>query len=423
MKSRSMAPTILLCTVSCVVITILGITLDWPRWLWILTPTLAAGILLLTVIGSGRTPKSDPSEFMSKTDAWPTEPSILTPESPAEPPFQETRVENVSLPSSMTGYKFLFSATVWWRPQQSGSRPFHADLAGQASEWVLSRARAVTAHEDPGHVDLAEHRLNGALGAAMPNGAGSVTALAAHVTLTLHETDREQLEKLAELRKLEDIWEKQRHYERSKREYIGGDVLKSPGSAVVWWLARHDDEIAQAMDMIGPLAQLSAAANDMEVPEPFRHLVSQAFADYSEELPEYESAEPIEEPRFFMPDPEPETTEPDDVIDHIVSLLKDLGFTEGSADWKVYVHRIANSTEASGHPEAAARIRRDLLAQPSPDEEQPADPAPPVADDASRTTYADETESAWNTHPMTAEPDPDPKPDPDSGLDGGITDS
>ena len=44
-------------------------------------------------------------------------------------------------------------------------------------------------------------------------------------------------------------------------------MLTSTGSAVVWWLARHEDEMEKAVDMVGPLAQITAAANDEEVPE------------------------------------------------------------------------------------------------------------------------------------------------------------
>ncbi|MEU1088715.1 hypothetical protein ACFYPN_03645 [Streptomyces sp. NPDC005576] len=52
-----------------------------------------------------------------------------------------------------------------------------------------------------------------------------------------------------------------------------GDDVKSADSAVVGWLARHENEIEKAVDMIGPLTRVSAAANDEEVPELFRHLL------------------------------------------------------------------------------------------------------------------------------------------------------
>ncbi len=72
---------------------------------------------------------------------------------------------------------------------------------------------------------------------------------------------------------LEDVWERERDHERRKRAYLGDDVLQSTGSAVVWWLAQHDNDVEGAVRLIGALAELSAAANDAEVPELFRYLV------------------------------------------------------------------------------------------------------------------------------------------------------
>ncbi|GGV66065.1 hypothetical protein GCM10010294_19140 [Streptomyces griseoloalbus] len=97
--------------------------------------------------------------------------------------------------------------------------------------------------------------------------------MAADVTLALAPADRERLRKLKDLRKDEEVWEYERQHERNKRRYLGDDVLKSVGTAVVWWLARHENEIEKAVDMIGPLARIAAAANGEEVPELFRHLL------------------------------------------------------------------------------------------------------------------------------------------------------
>ncbi|MDB4898027.1 MAG: hypothetical protein JWN15_4289 [Firmicutes bacterium] len=45
---------------------------------------------------------------------------------------------------------------------------------------------------------------------------------------------------------------------------------------MVWWLAKNDEHIESAVERIGLLAQLSAAAHNHEVPPPFRHLVPSA---------------------------------------------------------------------------------------------------------------------------------------------------
>lgn len=244
---------------------VLGNLLHWSAWLWgFMSMVTASGSLLLvmTALSGGRA-SADPYE-----PADPEPPTV-----PAEPPYQETRVVDAALPSATDGYDFLFSATVWWWPV-----PDRADRAEGASpalavSSVVSRALEVVRHEEPGRASFARYLLEGELGVPLSDRSGRVKALAADVTLTLAPADRERLRKLNDLRKDEELWEYERQHERNKRRYLGDDVLKSAGSAVVWWLARHENEIEKAVDMIGPLAQIASAANDEEVPELFRHLL------------------------------------------------------------------------------------------------------------------------------------------------------
>ncbi|MFJ8847627.1 hypothetical protein ACIRFF_32535 [Streptomyces cyaneofuscatus] len=100
------------------------------------------------------------------------------------------------------------------------------------------------------------------MGVPLSDRSGRVKAPAADVTLPLAPADRERLRKLNDLRKDEELWEYERQHERNKRRHLGDDVLKSAGSAVVWWLARHENEIEKAVDMTGPLAQIVSAANE-----------------------------------------------------------------------------------------------------------------------------------------------------------------
>jgi hypothetical protein len=55
----------------------------------------------------------------------------------------------------------------------------------------------------------------------------------------------------------------ERQLEQDKRAYLRDDVLATPGSAVVWWLANNPGEVAQCVDLLGTLTRLSAAANDI----------------------------------------------------------------------------------------------------------------------------------------------------------------
>lgn len=332
---------------------VLGNLLHWSAWLWgFMSMVTSSGSLLLvmTVLSGGRA-SADPYE--------PEEAEL--PAAPTEQPYQETRVVDAALPSATDGYDFLFSATVWWRPV-----PDHADWSDGASpalavSSVVSRALQVVRHEEPGRASFARYLLEGELGAPLPDRSGRVKALAADVTLTLAPADRERLRKLNDLRKDEELWEYERQHERNKRGYLGDDVLKSTGSAVVWWLARHEDDIEKAVDMIGPLAQISAAAKNEEVPEIFRHLLVPPVDARTEATvggPLWDGH--AQGGGTF--DREEEVG----VSDRLLLLLAAVGLKPDMDEYTVFVHRVVRSLEAAGLDEAAEEIRRTLL--PAPDE-------------------------------------------------------
>jgi hypothetical protein len=154
---------------------------------------------------------------------------------------------------------------VYWRPA-IGLTVEHANPGELAADAIVTRAQAITATEDPSRVDIVRHRLAGVLGAVQPNASGAVEAWAEQIQLMLSEADQARLRKLSDQRKDQDIWERERDYERSKREYLAEDVLKSTGSAVVWWLAQKDHDVKTTVEVIDELTQLCAAANNAEVP-------------------------------------------------------------------------------------------------------------------------------------------------------------
>lgn len=339
---------------------VLGNLLDWSAWLWgFMSMVTASGSLLLvmTVLSSGRTSANlyEPGE--------PEPPAV-----PVEQPYQETRVIDAVLPSATGGYDFLFSATVWWKPV-----PDHAGRSDDASpalavSSVVSRAREVVRHEEPDRASFAQYLLDGELGVLLPDRNDRVKALATDVTLTLAPADRERLRKLNDLRKDEEIWECEREHERNKRRYLGDDVLKSAGSAVVWWLARHENEIEKAVHMIGPLAQIAAAANDEEVPALFRHLLVPPVGARSEATvggPPWDEGG-LEREMF---DREEEVG----VSDRLRLLLTAAGVKPDMDGYTVFVHRVMRFLEAEGLDEAADEIRRAFGL--APDEGPAGDPS------------------------------------------------
>lgn len=244
------------------VLVILGLVTDWPLWLWpVMGIPLVVGPVLLV---RATAPPPDPfgREFS------------LEPDLPIAPPERrEQVVSDVLLPTAAPDYDFCFSATVRWCPVEAPVEAPAVSLSGLAVRTVLERARQVTASHPPHRASLTQHDLAGELGTMRRDATGRVLAMAENVTLRLSDADATRLERLATVRKEEEVWTHERKYECDRREYLGKDVLKDTGSAVVWWLAKHDDQVKQAVDEIGPLAQLSSAANDRDVPERYRHMV------------------------------------------------------------------------------------------------------------------------------------------------------
>lgn len=241
----------------------LGTALGWPAWSWLLLTIPLLGALGLVARNIQRRVRYELSlhPYVTPPDQVEQQDSAL-----------QTPISDVALPSAAADYDFHFSATAYWRPAR-GSRIQHANPGALAAKTIVDRAGTITAVEQPNNVDIVQHRLAGALGAVRPDPTGGVETWADHVQLTLSEADTERLRRLSGVRKDEDLCEHERNHERRKRVYLGEDVLRSTGSAVVWWLAQKDNDVEDTVRLIGALAQLSAAANDAEVPELFRHLV------------------------------------------------------------------------------------------------------------------------------------------------------
>ncbi|MEU2500625.1 hypothetical protein ACPCIX_05110 [Streptomyces pseudogriseolus] len=242
-------------TVLCgLMLTIVSLVQRWPGWTWpalaLLVLVVPAGIFRMAAHRRGPVPPS----FEEQLTAAPVERT-------------ECRVSQVALPSLWDDYLFVFSATVRWCLTDGPGRGTVLNPAGLAVDAVISRARAVAEKREPGHASLLQHELGGALSRMHPDSTGHLQAMAEDVSLTLPAEDQERLDRLAGVRKDEKVWEHQRKYEQSKRRYLGEDVLKDTGSAVVWWLTKNDEHVAKTVADLPLLAQLTSAANDADIPE------------------------------------------------------------------------------------------------------------------------------------------------------------
>ena len=220
-------------------------------------PTLDA--LILAVAGGGavlatvtRWPQASPPP------AEPAPVAVVLPPPPAQ--FQTQPITGVRLPTALADYHFEFAASVRWLPTDDGVRGA-GDIAVNE---VIRRACTITEQRDPSDAALAASDLSVDLGVLQPDPRRQVEVWAESVYLQLPLEDQKRLDELATLRKEEGLWEYQRRWQVSKRHYLRTDVLKDVGSAVVWWLAQHEDKPQEVAASIDVLTQLAHAANNTE---------------------------------------------------------------------------------------------------------------------------------------------------------------
>lgn len=341
MTSGHKTMTLLVTVLLGMILTIAGLCADWPRWAW---PALAAPLLLVAVVTYrflAPAPQPFPRELLP-------DPDLPLP----EPLRQEQRVAHVALPSSVADYDFSFSATVRWLLLDAPEGAPYVNPAGLAVEAILERARLVTTQQPPRASAYTQHQLDGALATMRPEPTGRVMAMAQDVSLVLPEPDRERLARLSGVRKDEDVWEHERNYERSKRNYLGEDVLKDAGSAVVWWLSRNEDEVEGAVDRIGLLTRLSAAANNEEIAPALDPLMSPPAT----EAPYADGEEyPWHRPFSFATDRVPPDHASEPTLD---SVLTWFGFTDDDPDVLLFADRLVEIAVAHNRSEAAATIKK-----------------------------------------------------------------
>ncbi|MFI9426640.1 hypothetical protein ACIG54_24150 [Streptomyces achromogenes] len=343
---------------------ILGLTMSWPWWAW----SASGPLLLITVYAIYRMLRPKRLEIAHD---FLSAPDLPFPEAER----QEHRITHVALPSSVADYDFSFSATVRWTVLDVPDDAPWINAAGLAVESVLERARAVAAQQPPNRSSLARHQLDGALATMRVDASGRVMAMAHSIELDLPEHDRERLARLSNVRKDEDVWEHERNYERSKRAYLGDDVLKDTGSAVVWWLSRNEEEVEGAVDRIGVFAQLSAAARNESVAPQFEHMVHRP-GDRSAE------AEPGE--TQLTPDSQvgAESTyeaEPPFPAD---SVLACFGISPDDPDRDLFATRLADVARAHGKHHAEAALRGSCITDDKDDGDgRGHDPEKPAKDE------------------------------------------
>lgn len=384
MSSGRKTLTAFLATICALVLGIVGLGAGWPLRVY---PLLALALIVASVLFA-RVPTRHrgtvPQHF------------LLEPDRPIEEPERwERAVCAVALPSAEEDYDFLFSATVRWCPLPVAPDAPQINAGALAVDAVLDRARHIAALHPPHRASLTQHYLHGALATMLPDPTGRVTAMADGVGLRLSDADEERLRKLSTVRKDEEIWEHERNWERNKRAYLSNDVLKDPGSAVVWWMARNDDAIEKTVHLIGPLAQLSSAAHNQEVPETFRHLVPTARPE-QEPLPDGSApaANGLGSTAglFFDgtgPAPGPAPSNGSGFAGQVDRLMASAGLAAEGPERALFARRLADLLVGAGCGERAAEVRSAFDAPAAPATPAgPPDPEPAESADGATTTDA-----------------------------------
>ncbi|MFF2652940.1 hypothetical protein [Streptomyces sp. NPDC058045] len=332
-------------TVLCgLLLTITGLTQRWPLWAWPVTAVLLLALPMAAARVAARRRGSIPVDFEEQLTATPVERT-------------DCHVNRVVLPSLWDDYSFVFSATVrWCLLERPGGGPV-LNPAGLAVDTVLARARAVTEQREPGRASLVRHELSGALSRMYADPTGSLQAMADNISLALPEPDQQRLDRLADVRKDKAVWEHQRKYEQSRRQYLGEDVLKDTGSAVVWWLARNEEQVEQTVSDLPLLAQLTSAANDTDIPERLQNLMAQHLGEAAD---------------LNTEEPAPGHT----ATDHLAGLFDAMGFREGDVRRPMLARQFAELLTEQDRHETAEALRFHFdppETAPPGDDEKPAD--------------------------------------------------
>lgn len=131
-------------------------------------------------------------------------------------------------------------------------------------------------------------------------------------------------------------------------------MLKDTGSAVVWWLSRNDKEVEGAVDRIGLLAQLSAAANNESVQPVFEYLVSRLPRPTPTPTP----TPAIRRRPSGNRHPTPASSNgagPDTSLD---SFLAWFGFSPDDPDLELFAERLIDLARAHGKSDVVDELRR-----------------------------------------------------------------
>ncbi|GAA2962715.1 MFS transporter [Actinokineospora diospyrosa] len=232
-----------------------GLALGWANWVTVpvmLVALAIAGLVVKQVLfyREQRELRAEAARERAKPKAEPA-------------PHAEHHVPAIPVDSAEPYYRFILTCTVCWQP--SAGLPQHGNLRGLAVHSILERARAVTVTGSPTEAEVVQTRLAAELGAMAQDRSGQIITWAENVGLAVPEEDARRLDRLTQLRKEKQVRHHEQELEQRTRAYLADEILVDPGTAVVWWLARHPEQVREAADLIPTFARISAAVTKTEI--------------------------------------------------------------------------------------------------------------------------------------------------------------
>ncbi|MBC6448213.1 hypothetical protein [Actinokineospora xionganensis] len=225
----------------------LTVAFDLPRWLMVilLVLSLAAGAMGVRQVMFHR------EQAAILADVARSHPKPVVEQAP-----EEHHVPAIPIDSAEPYYRFVLSCKVCWTGGEDGE---HGNPRGLAVHAILERARQITVTCSPADAEAALPRLAAELGAKLPDRSGQIVAWAHEVGLAVPESDAARIARLAELRKEKQVLHQERELEQSTRAYLAENVFTDPGTAAVWWLARHPEQVREAAALLPTFAELTTA--------------------------------------------------------------------------------------------------------------------------------------------------------------------
>lgn len=382
-----------------VVWAVLGLFGGWPHWLWSLLAlfSLVGPSLVVHGVHEWNLHRAGSRSAPQPPEPMPPEPMDVAQYAPPAPPplpdYAEYAVSGVPFGSAESDCRVYLSCVVRWRPVQSGISLEHQRPGAWAAEFLFGEAAPVLEQTLPEDRARAEHRLADLLGSRRTDPTGRMEFHAKHVSVVLADADKSWIDARKESRREAQLWYQSRDFERAVRSYLEQEVLDSPGSTLVWWLAQprtdEKDRVDDAVGKIEQLRELAGAAAVRELPSPavFRmakegQQAQRGEADSDHFVSEPEMFDPFRQPvgngdaEFVLPE-QPASGAAEDEPEagpreHALGLLE---AQEEGPERDLFAARLAKALQEQGDGDLAAEIRQRFdRPSPVPSAAEPDDP-------------------------------------------------